>query len=464
MYDAIRFPTCHLDEDSMTTLPLSRRTVLKGLGVSVALPFLEAMMPQMAFGRQARNAFPRRVAVCYVPNGVLPSAWTPAATGTAFKLTPTLKPLTPFRDDLLVLSGLTCDKARPNGDGPGDHARAMAAFLTGAQPRKTSGANIRAGVSVDQLAARAAGTATRFPSLEIGCEGGRQAGNCDSGYSCAYSNNLSWRSESTPQPKETNPRAVFDRLFAGTIRDEAMQNRLRRERYDQSILDFVMEDANQLSNRLGVSDQRRMDEYLTALRDVERRVTTTQVAPVSGGALGMSRPSSNPVNYRDHIRVMGDLLTLAFQGDATRVCTFVFANEGSNRNYRIIDVPDCHHDLSHHQNNRDKMDKIARINRFHIEQFAYLLGKLKSVREGDATLLDNCMILYGSGNGDGNRHNHDELPVLLAGKGAGTIASGRHVRYPRNTPIANLYIELMDRMGVHMTSFGDSTGRLPNLV
>jgi hypothetical protein len=448
----------------MTTLPMSRRTLLKGLGVSVALPLLESMMPQLAWGQDAApQVFPKRLAFCYVPNGVNNREWFPSATGREFQLPATLQPLQPFRDKLLVLSGLTCDKARPNGDGPGDHARAMSAFLTCRQPRKTQGADIRVGTSVDQVCAQNVGNRTRFPSLEIGIEPGRQAGGCDSGYSCAYSSNISWRSEATPQPKETNPRAVFDRLFAGAIRQETDANRARRERYNQSVLDFVLEDANQLNNRLGVNDQRRMDEYLTSLRDVERRITSAHVAGANGQP-AMQRPGSNSGNYRDHLRVMADILVLAFQTDLTRISTFVFANEGSNRNYRIIDVAEGHHDLSHHQNNAEKLAKIARINRFHMEQFAYLIDKLDRVREGEGTLLDNCMILYGSGNGDGNRHNHDELPVLLAGKGGGTLNTGRHVRYTRNTPIANLYVELLERMDTHVDSFGDSTGRLANLA
>ena len=449
----------------MTTYPISRRTALKGLGVSLALPFLEAMMPRLAWGQQVAQRFPKRLAFCYVPNGVNNSQWFPSATGRTFTLPATLAPLQPFQEKLLVLSGLTCDKARPNGDGPGDHARAMAAFLTCRQPRKTDGANIQCGVSVDQYCAQNLGNPTRFPSLEIGIEPGRQAGGCDSGYSCAYSSNLSWRSETTPQPKETNPRAVFDRLFAGVVRQETDANRARRERYDQSVLDFVTEDANLLNNRLGINDQRRLDEYLTSLRDVERRITTTFV-PGADGQAAMQRPSGNPGNYRDHLHIMADLLALSFQTDLTRVSTFVFANEGSNRNYRIIDVADGHHDLSHHQGSAEKLAKIARINRFHIEQFAYLLDKLDHIREGEGegTLLDNCMIVYGSGNGDGNRHNHDELPILLAGKGGGTLATGQHVRYARNTPIANLYLELLDRMGTRADSFGDSTGRLGNLA
>jgi hypothetical protein len=446
------------------SLRISRRTALKGLGVVVALPLLEAMEPAttFAFGTP-RRTFPRRMAFVYVPNGVNVWQWTPTGTGKDFQLSNILEPLAPFKNDLLVLGGLTCDKARPNGDGPGDHARAMAAFLTGRQPRKTNGANIRAGISVDQLAASRVGTGTRFPSLEIGCEGGRQAGNCDSGYSCAYSSNLSWRGEATPMPKEINPRLVFDRLFAGSSRGETRQNQARRDRYNQSILDFVNDDASQLRARLGINDQRRMDEYLTALRDVERRIVSSTHVELPGGD-ALRRPLGVPLDYQEHIRLMTDLLVLAFQTDLTRVATFVYANEGSNRNYRLIGVPDGHHDLSHHRRNPERLEKIRLINRFHITQFAYLLEKLRAIPEGDGTLLDSCMIVYGSGNGDGNRHNHDNLPVLLAGKGGGTLTTGRYVVYPRETPITNLYLSLLERMGVEVESFGDSTGRLQDLA
>ncbi|MBI3408509.1 MAG: DUF1552 domain-containing protein [Planctomycetes bacterium] len=457
--------------------PISRRTALKGLGVSVALPFLEAMLPQSLFAQagSAAQRLPRRMAFLYVPNGVHVPDWTPTADGRAFELPRTLRPLAAVKDDLLVFTGLTVDKARPNGDGPGDHARAMSAFLTGCQPRKTSGADIRAGVSVDQLAARHA--TTRFPSLEVGCEAGAQAGNCDSGYSCAYSANISWRGEATPQPKEINPRAVFDRLFAGPAQGQAAQ----RDLFNRSILDFVREDANALRRRLGAADLQRVDEYLTSIREIEQRIERNRTAPASalpsplrGEGLGAALPSplrgeglgvrGIPAEYRDHLRLMADLLVLAFQGDVTRIATFVFANEGSNRPYRNINISDGHHDLSHHGNNREKQERIARINKFHIEQFAYLLKRLKHIREGEGGLLDNCMILYGSGNGDGNAHNHDNLPILLAGKGGGTLSTGRHIRYPHNTPLCNLYLDMLDRMGVQAERFGDSTGLLRGLT
>jgi len=422
------------------------------------------MMPGLALGQQATQAFPRRMAFCYVPNGVLPSAWNVVGADRDFVFSKTLEPLAPFRQDILVMSGLTCDKARANGDGPGDHARAQGAFLTGRQCRKTTG-EIRSGVSVDQLYAQRMGDRTRLASLEIGGEGGRQSGGCDSGYACAYSNNLSWRNESTPAPKETNPRAVFDRLFAGVNRADTSNARVRRDQYNQSILDFVLEDAHGLNNRLGVNDQRRIDEYLTSIRDIERRLGAFPAAQSQNAAgPSMARPGGVPADFRDHLRILGDLLAVAFQTDTTRVCTFVFANEGSGRQYRMIGVNEGHHETSHHQNNRTKMDKIAKINRFHVEQFAYLLGRLKSMPEGGGSVLDNSMIVYGSGNGDGNRHNHDDLPIVFAGKGGGTVDTGRHIRFARNTPICNLYLEMLDRMGLRVDSFGDSTGRLRNLA
>jgi hypothetical protein len=441
---------------------ISRRAVLQGLGACIALPVLEAILPRTALGGLAApaEAFPLRMAFCFVPNGKNMTEWTPKAVGADFELSPTLEPLKAVKDDLLVLSGLTHDKARPNGDGPGDHARSMATFLTARQARKTDGADIRIGVSVDQVAAEKVGPATRFASLEIGCEGGRNAGNCDSGYSCAYSSNLSWRTESTPMSKEIDPRQVFDRLFAKPSKgDEAQQ---RRDRYKQSILDFVADDAKQLKSNLGSTDQRKLDEYLTGVREIEQRILKAPATAEVGDGK-MDRPSGVPARYEDHLKLMGDLLALAFQGDLTRIATFVFANDGSNRPYKDIGVADGHHDLSHHQNNKEKLEKVAQINRFHVAQFAYMLEKLKAVKEGDGTLLDNCMIVYGAGIGDGNAHNHDELPVLFAGKARGTIKTGRHVRYKKNTPMANLFLAMLDRLDVKLEAFGDSTGRLTDL-
>jgi hypothetical protein len=442
------------------TQPISRRTVLKGLGTAIALPWLDAMLPRYSFAAAVvPKALPKRMAFFYVPNGVMMPDWTPKEEGADFKLPGTLEPLAAFRDQLNVLTGLTCDKARANGDGPGDHARAMSAFLTGCQARKTSGADIRAGVSVDQIAAQQLGHRTKFPSLELGLEGGRQAGGCDSGYSCAYSSNLSWRSETTPMIKEIDPKLAFERLFAGEPKDEADAARQKRERYRKSVLDFVTEDANDLRRKLGINDQRKVDEYLSGLRELELRLARAGRDPVRSGERG-KKPAGVPNEYAEHARLMLDVLALAFQGDLTRIATFVLANEGSNRNYKSIDVPDGHHDLSHHGGNKEKHEKLRKINRFHMEQFAYFLGKLKAVQEGEGTVLDQCMLLYGSGNGDGNRHNHDDLPILLVGKGGGTIATGRHVRYARETPLTNLYLAMLDRLHVPAERIGDSTGRL----
>jgi hypothetical protein len=441
--------------------PISRRTALKGLGTAIALPWLEAMTPSFLFADERRGLTPpKRMAFFYVPNGVMMPDWKPTEEGTNFTLPATLEPLAPFREQLLVLSGLTCDKARANGDGPGDHARAMSAFLTGCQARKTAGADIRAGVSVDQIAAQRIGHLTKFPSLELGLEGGRQAGGCDSGYSCAYSSNLSWRSESTPMIKEIDPKLAFERLFASEPKDEAEAARQKRERYKKSILDFVTEDANDLRRKLGGNDQRKVDEYLSGIRELELRLARGGRNPSQTGEFRGKRPPGVPEDYAEHAKLMLDVLALAFQGDVSRISTFVLANEGSNRPYKSIDVPEGHHDLSHHGGNKEKHAKLRKINRFHMEQFAYFLGKLKAVREGDGTLLDNCMLLYGSGNGDGNRHNHDDLPVILVGSGGGAIQTGRHVKFPRETPLTNLYLAMLDRLGVPAERIGDSTGKL----
>jgi Protein of unknown function (DUF1552) len=448
----------------MKSWHISRRTLLQGVGAAVALPFLEAMRPALAVAALGSKKLPTRMAFVYVPNGVNMKEWTPTATGADFELPAVLEPLKPFQQDLQVLTGLTCDKARPNGDGAGDHARAMSAFLTGSQPRKTSGADIKAGISVDQIAALKAGGESRFSSLEIGCDRGLQSGNCDSGYSCAYSANLSWRSDSTPMPKEVDPKLLFERLFSSEIKGEVDANRAKRDRYNKSILDFVAEDALSLKAKLGPTDQRKLDEYFTTVRELELRIQRASTQGPEKPPPGVTKPSGVPKDFQEHIRLMTDLLVLAFQGDLTRIATFVYANEGSNRPYKFIGVPEGHHELSHHGGDKAKLEKITKINRFHMTQFASLLEKLKNVEEGDGTLLDNCMIMYGSGNSDGNRHNHDDLPILLAGKGGGTLKTGRHVRYRRETPLTNLFLSMLERMGAPTASFGDSTGKLDDLA
>ncbi len=353
---------------------------------------------------------------------------------------------------------MTLNPARALGDGGGDHARAMASFLTGRHPRKTDGSELRAGISVDQLAAQSIGRSTRFPSLELGCEGGKNAGECDHGYSCAYQSNLSWQSESTPVAKQIHPRLVFDRLFGSPDGADAAQVDRRRK----SILDFVAEDARQLHQVLGGPDRRKLDEYLNGVREIEHRISRAQPA-VDLGGMNYPRPLGIPADYEEHLRLMADLLALAFQTDLTRIATFVFANDGSNRSYRTIGVPDGHHNLSHHGGDSAKQQRIRTINRFHVAQLAYLLDKLRSIPEGSGTLLDHCLIVYGSGISDGNAHTHDDLPILLAGRGNGTIKTGRHIRYPKETPLTNLYVSMLDRMGVKVSRFGDSTARLTKL-
>lgn len=441
--------------------PISRRTILRGLGTAVALPWLEAMGP-VARAAEA-TAAPRRLAFFYVPNGVHMPSWTPGSVGPLSQLPAILQPLAAVQPELLVLSGLTQDGARPHGDGPGDHARSMASFLTGIHPKKTAGLGLKAGVSVDQVAAAHLGRGIKLPSVELGIDRGAQAGNCDSGYSCAYSSNISWRSASTPMAKEVDPRLAFERLFADQLRPgESAAAREKRERYRRSVLDLVADDARQLQGRLGQNDRQKVDEYLTSVRELEQRVTRTDTA-THVDLTGVRKPTGIPRENRDHIRLMFDVLALAFQADVTRVATFAYANEGSTKSYRFLGVPEGHHDLSHHGRDPEKQAKVERINTYHVEQFAYFLAKLKGMKEGAGTVLDNSAIVYGSGISDGDRHNHDDLPILVAGRGGGTLAPGRHLAFPANTPLNNLYQTLLTQAGIPAAQLGDSTGLLPGL-
>ncbi len=445
----------------MKTNLISRRTLLRGLGVAVSLPWLDAMGPVTAWAERAKptTIAPNRMAFLYVPNGVNMADWTPTTEGSDYELPAILSPLEKLRKKTMILTGLTADKARPNGDGGGDHARALSAFLTGAQPRKTDGTNIRAGVSIDQVAAGRIGDKTRLASLEIGTEQGAMAGNCDSGYSCVYSSTMAWRSATQPLPKEVNPKLVFERLFASA----PDADRTRRDARRKSVLDYVREDSKGLAAKLGHSDNRKLDEYYSAIRDIELRIERSEKLPPVK-APDYAAPTAIPASYEEHIRLMCDLLVLAFQADVTRVCTFVLANEGSNKPYPFINVSEGHHDLSHHGNDQAKKEKIKQINIFHATQLAYLLQKLDATPEGDGTLLDHSMITYGSGNSDGNAHNHDNLPVLVAGTGCGTIKTGRHIRYAKETPLNNLWLSQLDRMEVDIDRLGDSTGTLPDLM
>jgi len=441
---------------------LPRRTFLRGLGTVVALPMLDAMTPAFASRESLNLKPPVRVAFVYVPNGIVMTEWTPRTAGKDYELTRILKPLEAFRSEILVLSNLDSHTGNALGDGPGDHARAGASFLTGVHCRKTAGADIRGGVSVDQIAAAKLTGATRFSSLELGCEDSRTVGDCDSGYSCAYTNSLSWRTPQTPMPPEVNPRAAFERLFGTKDLSLDPKTRTRRDKYRKSILDLVSEDTRSLVKTLGPADRRKMDEYLFSVREIEKRIEgaekeTHQVAPA------IDKPSGIPFEFPEYVKLMCDLQVLAFQSDLTRVVTLMVGREGSNRVYPEIGISDQHHPLTHHRNNPEWIEKVTRINSLHTELFAYLLQKLKSTADGEGTLLDQSMLVYGSGLADGNRHIHEGLPVLLAGRGGGSLNPGRHVIYPDGTPVTNLYLSLLDRMGVRQDSIGDSTGQLNNL-
>jgi hypothetical protein len=443
----------------MSHSQITRRAVLRGAGVSIALPLLEGWLPAAA---PPGAAPPLRVVFVYAPNGKHMADWTPRDVGAIADLPATLLPLKEMKDQVTILSGLAQRNANANGEGPGDHARAMATFLTGCRPHKTAGADIHVGVSIDQVIAAAVGRATRLPSLEVGCEGGKPGGTCDNGYSCAYQTNLSWRTASSPMPKETDPRIVFERLFGDRARPESDAVRARRDRQRRSILDFVAEDARHLRDGLGGADQHRLDEYLTSIREVERRLQQAQPAiPIGRGRL--VRPAGVPENLEQHARLLADLVALAFQADLTRVVTFVLGNDGSNRSYREVGVAEGHHDVSHHGNTPTRQEKLRRINRLHVAQLASLMGKLKAIPQGAGSLLDHCLIVYGSGISDGDRHNHDDLPILLAGGRGRLHRGGRHVRYPARTPLCNLYLALLGAMGIAADRFGDSNGRLGGL-
>jgi len=446
---------------------LSRRTVLRGLGTTVALPLLDAMSStRLLTAAGQEDQVPLRMAFFYVPNGMHMPDWTPSDEGSRYALTPTLERLAEHRESFNVLTGLTLDGAKAHGDGGGDHARSVAAFLTGAHPRKTNGADIQNGVSVDQATAKQVGDATRFASLELGLEASAQAGNCDSGYSCAYASNMAWRGPTNPVAKEIDPGAVFDRLFAGQTETATKRARSTRENYRKSVLDFVLDDAKALHKTLPAVDQRKLDEYLYSVRDVEKRLSGADSLRLSeDGVPDYPRPSGVPRELSQHAELMLDMVALAMQTDSTRILSFMFTNAGSNRSYPEIGVSEGHHSLSHHGKSESKQANIAKINRYQIERFGYLLNRLKSILENNGkSLLDNSMLVYGSGISDGDRHNHDDLPIILAGNATGRIKSGRHIRYRNGTPLCNLYLWMMHQMGAKVESFGDSSGLLDKLA
>ena len=443
----------------ITRKALPRRTFLRGVGTAVALPFLDAMTPALSASSMPGGK-PVRMAFVYVPNGIDMRYWNPNYVGRLGELPRILEPLEPLKQDLTLLSNLTHNNGRALLDGAGDHGRCCGSYLTGVQPRK-SAVDILCGVSCDQIVADQIGRKTRFASLEVGMEDARQAGNCDSGYSCAYTNNLAWRSETQPLPPILNPRDLFERLF-GNDAHLSPEERSRRNRFRRSILDFVRDDAAKLRGDLGPTDARKVDEYLTSIREIERRIERAEsedafVEP------GMDKPYGTPADFAEHFRLMTDMITVAFQADLSRVLTFLVTREGTSRPYREIGIPDGHHPLTHHMNNPDMMEKVARINRYHMEQFAAWAQRLKSIEEGDSTILDNSMIVYGAGLSDGNRHTHEDLPTAILGRAGGAISPGRRITYRKETPMSNLFLSMMDVMGVHAEDFGDSTGRLDGL-
>jgi hypothetical protein len=443
----------------MTNRPwmISRRTLLRGLGTAIALPVLDAMAPSLARA-QAAGAAPRRMLAYYVPCGMHMPAFWPSTPGPNWS-SPTLAPLAPLRSKVLVLGNVANRPAFP--DGPGDHASGTGAFLTNAHPFKTEGTNIRNGISVDQYAAQQLGNVTRFASLQLGGEGGGSTGNCDSGYSCAYARNISWSSDTTPLPKETNPAAVFDRLFAGVDPNETVEARAKRKRYRQSVLDFVKVDAQSLKAKLGRGDNRKLDEYLTGLREVELRVQGIDDAQ---GCQVSAAPANDP-DVRARVRAMSDLMVMAMQCDLTRVITFMLGNAGSNRVYDFLGIGEGHHEISHHQSLQDNFDKLKRIDLWEIEQLAYLLARMDAVREGEGTLLDNSVVFFSGEIEDGNSHSHLDMPVLLAGRGGGTIDSGRYVRFAEEQSFGGLFVTMLRTMGIRASHFGlEGTGPLPGIL
>jgi hypothetical protein len=430
----------------ITKKSLPRRTFLRGLGVAVGVPLLDSMVPALSKAADAVKPA-TRLAFIYVPNGVMMDFWTPSEVGTAFQFTPTLEPLVPFRDRLLVLTGLAHMEALAlPGENGGDHARASSSFLTGVHARKTEGAEILAGISVDQIAGRVLGKYTQLASLELALDATETIGECESGYSCAYTNTLSWRTPTTPVPMEHHPRAVFENLFGDSTSTDP-KARAAEIKSDHSILDFVAQGVNNLVRKVSPSDRSKIDDYLDAIRDVERRIQLAERQPKRELPV-IDRPVGIPATYKEHAMLMYDLQVLAFQCDLTRVITFMTGHEQTNRAYPEIGIPDSHHPLSHHGGNAEKKAKLVQINLYHTKLLSYFLEKLRSTPDGDGSLLDHSIVLYGSGLSDGNMHTHDNLPMLLAGGGSGQIKGGRHIRYPEKTPMRNLYGTLLHMVDV----------------
>ena len=442
----------------ITKMSLPRRTFLRGMGAALALPLLDAMVPAATALARTAAGPTKRLGFIYIPNGANMSKWTPGGDG-ALDLSPTLSPLAPVRDQVVIPTGLAHRQAEAWGDGNGEHSRASGVWLNGVHPKRTEGADVRAGTTADQIAASALGQDTPLPSLEISLENSFVVGNCDNGYSCVYTNTIAWRSPTTPLPMEHNPRVVFERLFGegGTTTE-----RLARLREDKSILDAVRDDMTRLERRLGAGDRVRVSQYLDAVREIERRIQRVE-AQAGEAALpeNLARPVGIPESFDEHARLMFDLQALAFQADITRVFTFLIGREQSAQSYPEIGVPDAHHATSHHQLDPAKLEQYAKINTYHVDLLSSFLQRLQTTPDGDGSLLDQSLILYGGGISDGDQHSHIDLPLILAGGGAGQLQGGRHVRYPTDTPMTNLLLAMLDKAGVvHAEQFGDSTGRL----
>lgn len=446
-----------------------RRHFLRGLGAGITLPAFASLGGSRAFASQettmlatSATGAPLRTAFVYFPNGSIPGSWWPSQTGTDFQLTGSLEPLEKLKSHLQVLGGLDQQNAKGDKDGAGDHARGNSVFLTGVRLNK-SATDIRAGISIDQAIAAHVGEQTMLPSLEMSCDSEQPSGDCDSGYACAYVYNVSWKSPTTPMAPERNPRLVFERLFGAGSQGERAANLRRRRAEQRSILDFVMEDARQMESRLAAADRGKLDQYLTGVREIEQRLERAERAAQVKDP-GIDAPAGISQDYAEHIGITFDMMLLAFQSDLTRVSTLMLAHDGSNRSFDHIGITEGHHDLSHHGNNEERVKKLTRIDRWYVEQLAKFLEKLKNTPDVDGkSLLDNSMILYGSGNADGNRHTHENLPIVLAGGGGGTLQTGRYMNHG-SQPLCNLFLSLADRMGVKdLERFGDSTGRLADV-
>ena len=444
----------------ITKMQLPRRTVLRGLGVSMALPLLDSMVPALTALSKTAAAPVRRFGVFYVPNGMSMPYWSPKAEGPLTELPPTLQSLAGFEDRVLMCGGLA-DEAANLVKGGGDHARSAGTFLTGVPFKITAGADVYAAVSMDQMAARVLAQETQLASIELGIESNAMLGSCDGGASCAYTNTIAWRTPTTPLPIENDPRAVFERLF-GTSGSTDPKARLARLRRDRTILDLVGNELDDLERVIGPGDRVKLDEYLESVRDIERRIEmaerqNTRELPV------VDQPVGVPSDYAEHATLMMDLLALAYQTDLTRISTFMLAREVSGHAYPEIGVPDSHHPLSHHQDEPAKLERLHKINEYHFRHFGHLVKKLSETPEGDGMMLDSSMFLYGTGISDSNTHFHDDLPIaLIAGKKTG-IDGGRYVRYAEGTPLANLHLSILESLGTPEEAFGDSTGKLKRL-